>query len=338
VSKKTTIYDIAKALDITISTVSRSLNNSKLISDETKEKVLAMADKLNYRPNKLASSLSSGKSNTIGVIIPNANIQFFSSVINSLEQTLQQEGYSVLLYQSNESYVSDLSGIRTLLEAQVAGIIISPSLETYDFDFLNKAKSENIPIIQFDRVHNNLDIPSVSINDFKAGYLATKHLIDQGYKRIGYISTNSTIQIFSERFKGYKQALLDHNISIEEDLIILDDLSIQGGIDGARKLMHANTKPDAIISGDDFTALGIIKELSSIKITPPQIGVIGFANQTFSAYITPSLSTIDQQAEAMGKACAQLFLEIVNSKNKEPKNKKIILDPILVQRESTTIV
>lgn len=333
--KKPTIYDIAKALDVTISTVSRSLNDSELISKETKEKVWAMAQELNYRPNKIASSLSSGKSNIIGVIIPNANIQFFSSVINSLEQALQQEGYSVLLYQSNESFKSDLSGIRTLLEAQVAGIIISPSLETYDFDFLNKAQSEKLPIIQFDRVHDGLDLPSVCIDDEKAGYLATKHLIDMGYKRIAYISTNSTIQIFADRFNGYKRALKEYQHAVSEDLIILDELSTKGGIEGARKLMSLKDKPDAIIGGDDFTALGIIKELSQMGLTPPQVGVIGFANQTFSEFITPSLSTIDQQAVQMGKECANLFLSIVNKRTKGVKNKKITLDPILIKREST---
>lgn len=333
--KKPTIYDIAKALDVTISTVSRSLNDSELISKETKEKVWAMAKELNYRPNKIASSLSSGKSNIIGVIIPNANIQFFSSVINSLETALQQEGYSVLLYQSNESFKSDLSGIRTLLEAQVAGIIISPSLETYDFDFLNKAQSDRLPIIQFDRVHDSLDLPSVSIDDEKAGYMATKHLIDVGYERIAYISTNSAIQIFTDRFNGYKRALKEHGHPILEERIILHELSIQGGIEGTRKLMNLKNQPDAIIGGDDFTALGIIKELSQMGLTPPQIGVIGFANQTFSEFITPSLSTIDQQAVQMGKECANLFLSIVNKRTKGGKNKKIILDPILVKREST---
>lgn len=333
--KKPTIYDIAKALNVTISTVSRSLNNSDLISEETKGKVWEMARKLNYRPNKVASSLSSGKSHIVGVIIPSAQIQFFSAVINSLEQALQKEGYSVLLYQSNESARSDLSGIQTFVEARVDGIIISPSLETYNFDFLKKAHAEGMPILQFDRIDDGLDLPSVAIDDEKGGFIATKHLIDKGYKRIAYISTSSTIQIFRNRFKGYLRALEEYGIPVVDEMIILDQLSIQGGIMGTRKLMALDTKPDAIIGGDDFAALGIIKELSQMGLTPPKVGVIGFANQTFSEYITPGLSTIDQQAKKMGKECATLFLKLVHKKRSNTPVEKVVLEPILMERESS---
>ena len=333
--KKPTIYDIAKELNVAISTVSRSLNDSDLISDETKERVWETARKLNYRPNKLASSLSSGKSYIVGVIIPSAQIQFFSAVINSLERALQKEGYSVLLYQSNESTKSEISGIQTLVEARVDGIIISPSLETYNFDVINRIHAEGLPILLFDRVDDGLDLPSVSIDDEKAGFMATKHLIDQGYKRIAYISTSSTIQIFRNRCKGYRRALEEHGIPIKDDMIILDELSIQGGIAGTRKLMAMPEKPDAIIGGDDFTALGIIKELSLMGLMPPKIGVIGFANQTFSEYITPGLSTIDQQAIKMGKECASLFLKIVHKKLSYKPIEKVVLNPILVERQSS---
>lgn len=333
--KKPTIYDIAKELNVTISTVSRALNNSDLISEETKGKVMETARKLNYRPNKVASSLSSGRSYVVGVIVPNAQIQFFSAVINSLEQTLQKEGYSVLLYQSNESAQADISGIQTFIEARVDGIIISPSLETYNFDFFNKAHAEGMPIVQFDRIDDSLNLPSVAIDDEKGGFIATKHLIDQGYKRIAYISTSSKIQIFRNRYKGYLRALEESGIPVVDEMVIRDELSIQGGILGTRKLMAMDSKPDAIIGGDDFAALGIIKELSQMALTPPKVGVIGFANQTFSEYITPGLSTIDQQAKRMGKECANLFLKLVHKKRSNKSVEKVVLDPILVERESS---
>ncbi len=333
--KKPTIYDIAKALDITTSTVSRALNNSDLISKETKDAVWAIARKINYRPNKLASSLSLGKSNLIGIIIPTAQIHFFSLVIDSLEQTLQQEGYNVLLYQTNESYASEVKGISTLLEARVDGIIISPSLETYDFSHLTKPHQEGIPIVQFDRVDDVMELPSVSIDDEKAGYIATKHLIDAGYRRIGYISTDSNIKIFKARLMGYCRALEEQGLPLDQNLIILDEMSIQGGMKGARQMMEMDVRPDAIIGGDDFTALGIIKELSLIGITPPQIGVIGFANQTFSEYITPSLSSIDQQAVRIGGECARLFLKIAKDNTIHINKEKIVLEPLLIARESS---
>ncbi|MDQ8749245.1 LacI family DNA-binding transcriptional regulator [Elizabethkingia miricola] len=334
--KKPTIYDIAKALNVTTSTVSRALKNSSLISEDTRKKVWEYAKKINYRPNKIASSLSSGKSNIVGVIIPSALVQFFSAVINSLEQILQQKGYTALLYQTNESYKSEVNGIKTLLEAQVDGIIISPSLETYDFSHINKAHHEGIPVIQFDRVDDKIDLPSVSIDDEKAGYIATKHLIESGYERISYISTDSKIQIFKQRFEGYKRALSEYGYLYREGLVVLGEMSIKGGMEGARKIMESKHRPDAFIGMDDFTALGIIKELTKMNIIPPQIPVVGFANQTFSEYITPSLSTIDQQAENMGKECANLFLKIRDKKSdSDDKIEKIVLDPILIKRESS---
>lgn len=333
--KKPTIYDIAKALGVTTSTVSRALKDSSLISEETRKKVWEYAKKINYRPNKLASSLSSGKSNIVGMIIPSALIQFFSEVVNSLEQELQQKGYNVLLYQTNESYNSEVNGIKTLLEARVDGIIISPSLETYDFSHINKAHQEGIPVIQFDRIDDSVNLPSVSIDDEKAGYMVTKHLIESGNERIAYISTNSEVQIFKQRFEGYKRALHEHGYPYRESLVLLDEMSIKGGMKGAKKMMEAKHKPDAFIGGDDFTALGIIKELSKINIIPPQIAVVGFANQTFSEFITPSLSTIDQQAVNMGKECANLFLKINKKKGGSNKPEKIILEPILIKRESS---
>ncbi|MBE8720446.1 LacI family DNA-binding transcriptional regulator [Sphingobacterium pedocola] len=333
--KRTTIYDIAKALNITVSTVSRALNNISSISEETRNAVWEMAKKLNYRPNKIATSLSSGKTNIIGIIIPSAKIQFFSSVIHSLEQALKKAGYSILLYQTNESIESEKNGIQTLLEAQVDGIIISLSLETDNIDHIRKVESEGKPLIIFDRVHSELNVPSVAINDIQAGYIATKHLIDSGYKKIAYVSTRHKIKIFDDRFKGYINALQEANMPINENFVILDELSIQGGIKATEKLLKLKEKPDAIIGGDDFTALGIIKGLSIKGIVPPKIGVIGFANQTFSEYITPSLSTIDQQAVKMGQECASLFLRLISKKTSVNSPEKIILDPILIARDST---
>ncbi|MFZ4861966.1 LacI family DNA-binding transcriptional regulator [Sphingobacterium sp. Mn56C] len=331
--KKTTIYDIAKALNTTVSTVSRALNNSPLISEETRKAILKKANELNYRPNKLASSLSSGKTNIIGVIVPSANIQFFSSVIHSLEKGLKQAGYKILLYQSNESLAAEKEGIETLLEAQVDGLILSLSLETKEVDHIKKIQAEGKPLVVFDRIHQDLKVPMVSIDDHKAGYIATQHLIDAGYKKIAYVSTRHKTYIFDARFRGYTDALRDAGITLEKEYIILDELSIQAGIRATERLMKIDNKPDAIIGGDDFTALGIIKALSELGFVPPKIGVIGFANQTFSEYITPSLSTIDQQATQMGRECAALFLRLMAD---NAINEHIVLEPILRCRASSS--
>ncbi|GHE33439.1 LacI family DNA-binding transcriptional regulator [Sphingobacterium griseoflavum] len=335
-AKKTTIYDIAKELNITVSTVSRALNNISTISERTRESVLEMAKKLNYRPNKVASSLTSGKTFIIGVLLPSAQIQFFASVIHSLEKYLKSFGYSILLYQTNESLESEKNGISTLLEAQVDGIIASLSLETQDLSHLGKVKEEGKPLIIFDRTHDDLLVPVVKIDDELAGYMATKHLLDQGYKKIAYITTKHHIKIFKERYDGYQKALEEAGLEAHAAYAIFGELTVDGGYLGTHQLLRLKERPDAIIGGDDYVALGIIKALHEHQITPPTIGVIGFANQNFSEHIIPSLSTIDQQAIQMGKECAKLFLKIIERKDSDDKEMEpVVLKPILLAREST---
>ncbi|MFD2743434.1 MULTISPECIES: LacI family DNA-binding transcriptional regulator [Sphingobacterium] len=334
--KRTTIYDIAKALNTTISTVSRALNNSDLISDTTKDAVRKMAEELNYRPNKVASSLSSGKTYIIGVIVPSAQIHFFSSFISALELHFKRAGYSIILYQSNESLQSEQNGIATLLEAQVDGVIISPSLETTDFSHLHKVHEEHKALLVFDRIDDRISAPKVAIDDYRAGYLATSHLIKQGYRRIAYVSTASTIKIFEDRYEGYIHALQEHGLSVDPRLVIREGISIEAGINATRHLLNQPRRPDAIIGGDDFTALGVLNVLNEGQIDSGEIGVVGFANQTFSAYINPSLTTIDQQAEKMGEESARLFLTMLQSADPVGlSTTRVILDPILIVRDST---
>ncbi|WP_316802271.1 LacI family DNA-binding transcriptional regulator [Pedobacter nototheniae] len=333
--KKTTIYDIAQELNVTVSTVSRALSGFPAISDATRNAVLEVAKKLNYSPNKLASALKSGKTYIIGVIVPSVQAHFFASVIHSIEEGLKNSGYRIILYQSNESIDNEINGVKTLLEAQVDGIIASMSLETNIFEHFSEIIKQNKPLILFDRVHESLKVPTITLNDFEAGLIATEHLIKQGYKNIGFVTTEHQIKIFDDRLKGYKAALLKHNLRFADEQVIYGDLSIDGGQKGAEMLMSSKNAPDAIIAGDDFTALGVIKKLKQLGKTPPQIGVIGFANETFSDYISPALSTIDQHPNKMGSACAEMFLKMIKQENPYQNTNKIVLSPTLVVREST---
>lgn len=333
--KKATIYDIAKELNITVSTVSRALNNFSTISDATKKAVFETAEKLNYSPNRLASSLKSGKTHTIGVIVPSMEIHFFAVVIHSIEQVLKDNDYRILLYQSGESVENEINGVKTLLEAQVDGIIASLSLETEDTSHFQTLIKQNKPLVLFDRVDKKLNVPTVTLDDYKAGYLATEHLIKQGYQNIAFVTTVHQNSIFGNRVKGYKAALADFKLKVKEDHIIYGGLSIKDGRYGADKLMRAQDKPDAIIAGDDYTALGVIKKLKELQLTPPHIGVMGFANETFSAFITPNLSTIDQQAAKMGIACAESFVKMIKSGNPYQNVEHIVIEPLVIKRQST---
>ena len=333
--KKTTIYDIAKELNITVSTVSRALSGFPAISDTTRKAVIETAKKLNYSPNKLASALKSGKTYIIGVIVPSVQAHFFASIIHCIEDGLKDSGYRVIIYQSNESVENEINGVRALLEAQVDGIMASMSLETEDVSHFAEIIKQNKPLILFDRVNSDLKAPSITLDDFKAGYIATEHLIDKGYKKIAFVTTVHQIKIFNNRLAGYKAALTDYNLPLTEEHIIFNGLSIKDGLFGADKLMRSRNRPDAIIAGDDFTALGVINKLKELNEIPPQIGVIGFANEAFSAYITPNLSTIDQHASQMGKECAKMFLKMISQENPYTNMQHIVLDPSVVEREST---
>lgn len=334
--KKTTIYDIAKELNITVSTVSRALSGFPAISEVTRQLVVDTAKKLNYSPNRLASALKSGKTFIVGVIVPSVQAHFFASVIHSIEEGLKGSGYRIILYQSNESAENEINGVRTLLEAQVDGIMASISLETDDVSHFQEIIQQNKPLILFDRVSTKLNVPTVTLNDFRAGFLATQHLIDQGYKNIAFVTTLHKVKIFTDRMEGFRAAMKANQLPVNEDQLILGGLSINDGRWGADQLLSKKTLPDAIIAGDDFTALGIIQKLKEENQVPPKIGVIGFANEAFSAYITPSLSTVDQHPNQMGLECAQMFMQMIKQgSNPYHEVRNVILEPTIVERAST---
>jgi LacI family transcriptional regulator len=334
--KLTTIYDIASALGITVSTVSRALRDFPGTSESTRKTVVDMAAKLDYRPNKLASALKSGKTYIIGIIVPSIEAHFFASIIHSIEDELKESGYSIIVCQSSESRAKEVKGLNTLLETQVDGIMASLALETTgDVSHFQEVINQNKPLILFDRVHDSLKVPTVTINDFRAGFLAASHLIEKGYKRIAFVTTSHKIKIFGERLEGYKQALRMNNMAIYQEDIILGGLSIKDGRFGVSKLLRNENRPDAIIAGDDFTALGVARKLREAGLEPPIIGVMGFANEVFSSYVSPSLSTVDQHPDLIGKECVKLFLEMIKQTNPYDKLSQIIVEPTIVDRQST---
>lgn len=334
---KVTIKDIARKLNLTAATVSRALNNHPRISDHTKKAVLEAATGLNYHRNKLASSLRSGKTYTIGVIIPSSGISFFGSIVHGLECIANTHGYHILLYQSNESPSYEKKAIEAFIGARVDGILASIAKETVDFSHFMELKARNIPLVFFDRTKDSLKIPSVVVDDVKGGYLATEHLINQGYKRIAHISGQLHLKIFKDRLNGYKAALMDYGIPVEESLIYPGNVSIEAGKEAVSYYFSLEKPPDAIFAVEDFTALGVIKAAKAAKIKiPKDLGVIGFANESFCEHLSPGLSSIDQQTIEMGKEAFKLLLELINEAERLYIGKsKVVLEPIPFFREST---
>lgn len=336
--KKVTIHDIAAELNTSAATVSRALNDHPSISLATKELVREAAVRLNYRQNRLASSLRLGRSQVIGAIIPSAEISFFGSVVHGIERVARSRGYSILLFQSNEDPACEAEGVETLLQSNVDGIIASPTKETRQYEHYLEVKKRHVPLVLFDRVNDALGVPSVVIDDYKGAYMATTHLIEQGYKRIAHISGQQHIKIFNDRFRGYADALKQRGIPVDDNLIAYGKVSIESGRSCAEYLLDSADPPDAIVAVEDFTALGVMQALKSKGLSQPgQVGLVGFANEAFSAYVTPSLSTVDQQTAKMGEQAAELFLDMVQRKEGFYKEapRKIVLDPVLVVRESS---
>lgn len=334
---KVTITDIARELKITAATVSRALNNHPAIKEATKKAVKEAALKLNYQPNKIASSLRLGKSNIIGVIIPSAEINFFGSVVHGIEKVASENNYNVLIYQTNELYEFEKKGVQTFLQSRVDGVLASISKETINLDHYNEIVNRGVPLILFDRVSDSIDVSSVVVNDYVGAFEATKHLIKQGCRRIAHIGGQQHVTIFNRRLKGYIDALNVHNIPVDDDLIVYGKVSIESGRDCMNKLLESKRPPDGVFAVEDFTALGAIQAMKSAGVKIPEdIAIIGFANEAFGEYITPSLSSVNQKTVQMGEEAAKLFFDSIgNNVLTNLKPSKMVLEPTLVCRQSS---
>ena len=334
---KVTLMDIARELNITAATVSRALNDHPAIKESTKKIVREAALKLKYQPNKIASSLRLGKSNIIGVIIPSAAINFFGSVVHGIEKVANENNYNVLIYQSNELYEFEKRGVQTFLQSQVDGVLASISKETINLDHYSEIKKRGVPLILFDRAIDTLGVSSVVVDDYAGAFEATRHLISQGCRRIAHIGGQQHVSIFNQRLKGYIDALNVHNMPVDEDRIIYGKVSIESGRECMQKLLSLSRPPDGIFAVEDYTALGAIQAMKDAnKKIPDEIAIIGFANEPFGGYITPSLSTVNQQTVRMGEEAAKLFFESMDNKNYNLNPRRLVLEPEIILRQSST--
>jgi LacI family transcriptional regulator len=333
-SSPITIKDIAKALNISASTVSRALKDHPDISRETKDAVNSLASKLRYKPNAVALSLKNSRTNTIGVIVPEIVHYFFSSVISGIEDVAYDAGYNVMICQSNERYAREIINAQALESNRVEGALVSISKETHDFTHLQNLSDNGVPIVFFDRAPEDQEVDRVIIDDRKAAYNATTHLIETGCKRIAHLSTQQTLGIGFERLAGYKQALEDHGIPFREELVIVAD-SFELAGDATRNLMHLSNPPDAIFAVNDMTAVGAMKTLQRMSVqVPEKVAIIGFSAGFFSDITTPTLSSVDQHGYEMGVEAARLLLQRIE-KPAAGQHKTHYIDTHLVIREST---
>jgi LacI family transcriptional regulator len=336
IKKQATIRDIAKALNTTASTVSRALNDHPKISRSTKELVWDTAKKLNYQPNTLASSLRKGKAYTVGLIVPRINRHFFSNVITGVESVLNPAGYNLIMCQSEENIKKETENIKTLVASRVDGIIISISLETNSITHLQKVVNNNIPLVMFDRVSDQMNVSKVENDDESGSYDLTNHLLDQGCKTIMWMGGPRSSNISRNLFSGYTKSLKNSNIDPDKQLFFESSPTLLDAYGHTQKMIAQNTIPDAIFAASDYMAMGVIKALQESGLKVPQdVAVAGYSNEPFAALISPSLTTVEQYSEEIGKTAARLLLDEIESGLEFSVPRKTVLTPKLLIREST---
>jgi LacI family transcriptional regulator len=334
-SRDVTIYDVAKALNISPSTVSRGLKDHPHIHKETKKKIRAMAKEMGYQQNKFASSLRKRRTETVGVVVPKLNSYFMATVIAGVEKITNHHGYGLIISQSQESVKQEISCVSTLFNSRVDGMLISLAFDTKNLDHFNKLFDKDIPIVFFDRVADCHGCMSVIIDNYKAGYEATSHLINQGCRRIIHLGGNLLRNVYSDRLKGYKQALHDNGIDYNQKLIFISDLTGESGKNIMKKVLKMNLHPDGLFAANDTSAVASMVEmqLQGIRI-PDDIAVVGFNNEPISQVIRPNLTTIDYPAREMGEIAAESLIEKLNASSAVDLS-RIIMKHKLIIRESS---
>lgn len=329
-----TIKDIAKALNLSTSTVSRALRDSYEINPETKRLVLEYAEKLNYRPNPIALSLKENRSRSIGIIVPEIANHFFSQAINGIEAIAYNRGYHVVIFQSHESYEREVINVQHIITRRVDGLLISLSGHTTDVSHLKELSQNGLPIVLFDRITDEIDTHKVVADNYEGAFKAVEHLILRGRKRIAVIASLPWLSITQERLAGYKAALEKHHIPVDESLIRYCDF----GIDEADKTVELllGFKPDAFFIGSDRLALGCLAALKERKIDiPKDIALLGFTNLSVAGLLDPPLTVVSQPAFEIGHTAADLLLDLIEKKQRALPFQTIKLPTELIIRASS---
>jgi len=309
-NKEITIYDLAEKLKISAATVSRALADHPAINKDTKKKVFELAAELGYRSNKFASNLRKQKTHTIGVIVPRLNSLFMSSVLSGIEKIVNDADYNLIIAQSFEQELKERANTTTMFNSRVDGLIVSLSSQTQNYSHFDTFIKRNIPILFFDRIAKEIDATKVLIDNFKAGYQATSHLLEQGCKSIAHITGHITANVYRDRFEGYKKALADHNVEFDPSLFLPIDLTEQAVKHTLRNdLLMRKKLPDGLFITNDSSAayaMTILKEAG--KKVPKDIAIVGFNNDLISRVTEPAITTLNYPGNEMGETIARILI------------------------------
>ncbi len=335
--KEITIYDIAQHLSLSSATVSRALQDHPSIKKQTKQKVLNKAKELGYRYNHFAGSLRKQQTNTIGFLVHELNSSFINSVLSGIEKITTAAGYNLLIAHSSESLEKEIANAENFFKQRVDGLIASLTFETENLDHFKPFNDKGIPLVFFDRVEENNDYnTSVVIDNYKCGYQATQHLIEQGCKRIVISTSSLKRNVYRERHRGYKDALHDNGLTYSEKLVIINDLSEKAATENARRILKMNPLPDAVFITHDFSAAVCMQVLNDHGINvPTDIAIVGFNNDDISKLVQPRLTTINYPGKDLGEIAARNLIDQLNNKNPVQIANRIIIRSDLIIRQSS---
>ncbi|MGN6396976.1 MAG: LacI family DNA-binding transcriptional regulator [Mucilaginibacter sp.] len=335
-----TIKDIATALNLSVSTVSKALRDSYEISEATKKLINDYAREHNYRPNPIAQSLKQGQSKSIGIVVPSVANQFFSQVINGIESVAYEAGFNVIITQTHESLEREIANVGHLTHRSIDGLLISLSTETEDIGHLKRLHQQGLPIVFFDRVSEEIETHKVIADNFKGAYDATRHLIESGYTRIAHITSPPSISITVERLAGYRQALAEAGIEPPNEYV---KYCAHGGRDineiehAVNDLLSLKAKPDAILTTSDRITTTTLHLLNKLGVAiPGEIALVGYTNTTLADALNPSLSSVYQPGFEMGQKATEMLLSLILSKRPVYEFEKLVLPTQLVIRKSTS--
>lgn len=332
-----TIHDIARKLNLSASTVSRALKDNPLISEATRTRVRKTALEMGYRPNVLAASFRTKRTHTIGVVVPLINRHFFSSVISGIEKVAYNQGFTVSISQSNDNIEKEEKIAYTLFTNRVDGLIISIGMETKSYEHLKLFTERNIPVVFFDRIAEGVTAPAIIVDDYGGAFRAVSHLLAQGAKRIAHIGGPLNLNIYTERRKGFEDALKEAGIQPDEQLIIHNRLTRADGDRAVKELLKNPSRPDAVFCANDTTALSVIIGLQEAGLRVPEdVMVVGFSNEPFSEVVTPSISTVQQPGFDMGQKAAEIIIDEINGMGHKHSKATLTLPTELIIRNSSS--
>ncbi|NGF57428.1 LacI family transcriptional regulator [Parapusillimonas sp. SGNA-6] len=327
------IKDIARILNISVSTVSRALRDAYDVSPETRKKVTALAEELNFTPNKNAAALASGSTKNIGVVIPFITNYYFSTVISGIQEEAYNKGYNIILFVTNDDVDREKILLKNIATTSLDGLLISISSNSDMQDHFEQLMQRGLPIVFFDRVPHEIHASKVMQSDFDGSFMATNHLIEKGYQKIAHIAGPKELNFTQERLKGYLAALEKAKLPQKEEYIIFSGFSQGHGYTDTLALLSLTDAPDAIFAVNDRKAVGAIQALKANNIqVGVDVGVVGFTNDPIATVIEPNLTTVEEPAFEIGQQSCNLLIKHIKNKDHEPRD--IVLPGKLIVRQS----